>query len=383
MIPDRSSRTGRAGPVAPDRSNRGPPLPNRFDADRSTEEERLLARILESLPEAPAGPAGAPAAVPIGPGDDAAGIGIGAGGEEGGLLLLTVDAAEEGVHFDRGLHPFRAVGRRAVAAAVSDLAAMGGRPVASLVSLVAPGADAGSALEISVAAGERAAELGAPVVGGNLTSGAALGLHVSVVGRIPRGGRALRRSGARAGDGLFVSGALGGAALGLEILRQRAAPGGREGRGPAAEEEERLVRRHLDPEPRLRLGEAVARSGAATAAMDLSDGLALDLHRLAEAAGVGAVVEAARIPCAAPPSEPFPDSFPPFPPGLSAALFGGEDYELLLTGPDEAALAAAAAPERLVRIGEITERSSGIRLRNRSGAEIPLPRRGWDALRPG
>lgn len=348
-----------------------------IDSDRRTEEERLLARILESLREAPAGPAGAPATIPIGPGDDAAGIEAGAG-----LLLLTVDAAEEGVHFDRELHPFRAVGRRAVAAAVSDLAAMGGRPLASLLSLVAPGADAEPALAVAAAAGARAAELGAPVVGGNLSGGAALGLHVSVVGRMSPGVRALRRSGARVGDALFVSGALGGAALGLEILRRRrSASAGGEERAPAASEE-RLVRRHLEPEPRLRLGEAIARSGAATAALDLSDGLALDLHRLAEASGVGAVVEEARLPRPAPPPDPLPDSFPPFPAGLSAALFGGEDYELLLTGPDEDALKAAAAPESLTRIGEITERSSGIRRRNRNGAERPLPRRGWDALRP-
>ena len=345
-----------------------------------TAEEGLLARILESLREAPEGPGGAPRSVSIGPGDDAAGIETGAG-----LLLLSVDAAEEGVHFDRALHPLRAVGRRAVAAALSDLAAMGGRPLVSLVSLVAPSADAGAALEVSVAAGERAAELGAPVVGGNLSAGAALGLHVSVAGRIPPGVRALRRSGARVGDGLFVSGALGGAALGLEILRQRAARGGGNDGAPSTAEE-RLIGRQLDPEPRLRLGEAIARSGAATAAMDLSDGLALDLHRLAGASGVGAVVEEVRIPRAAPPPEAFPEalpaSFPPFPPGLSAALFGGEDYELLLTGPDEEALKAVAAPEPLTRIGEITEPSSGIRLRRRDGAEGPLPRRGWDALRP-
>lgn len=349
-----------------------------LDPDRRTGEERLLARILESLREAPAGPAGASATIPIGPGDDAAGIETGAG-----LLLLTVDAAEEGVHFDRDRHPFRAVGRRAVAAAVSDLAAMGGRPLASLLSLVAPSADVEPALAVAAAAGVRAAELGAPVVGGNLSGGAALGLHVSVVGRMPPGVRALRRSGARRGDGLFVSGALGGAALGLEILRQRrsAAVGGRDGASVAAEE--RLVRRHLEPEPRLRLGEAIARSGAATAAMDLSDGLALDLHRLAEASGVGAVVEESRIPRAEPPADTFPDSAPPFLFGLTAALFGGEDYELLLTGPDEDALKAVAAPEPLTRVGEITERSSGVRLRHRDGTEAPLPRRGWDALRPG
>ena len=341
-----------------------------------TGEERLLARILRSLPapEEATGGAGRPALLSIGPGDDAAGLAA----ADGGLWLLTVDAAEEGVHFDRALHPWRAVGRRAVAAAVSDLAAMGGRPRAALISLVAPPADTESAFAVSAAAGERAAELGSPVVGGNVSGGRALALHVFVVGTTPPGVLALRRSGARIGDGLFVSGPLGGSALGLEILRRRATPG-RAGRAVRTAAEERLVRQHLDPEPRLEIGAALARSGAATAAMDLSDGLALDLHRLVEASGVGAVVEADRIPCAA----PGEGSASALSPGLAAALFGGEDYELLVTGPDEESLSKAAGPGSLTRIGEITEPSRGVRLRTGDGTVEPLPRRGWDGLRPG
>lgn len=342
-----------------------------------TGEERLLARILRSLPALPGeatGGAGQPEPVSIGPGDDAAGL----SGADSGLWLLTVDAAEEGVHFDRALHPWRAVGRRAVGAAVSDLAAMGGRPRAALISLVAPPADTEPAFEASAAAGERAAELGAPVVGGNVSGGRALALHVFVVGTTPPGIRALRRSGARVGDRLFVSGSLGGSALGLEILRRRATPG-RAGGAVRTAAEERLVRKHLDPEPRLALGAALARSGAATAAMDLSDGLALDLHRLVEASGVGAVVEADRIPCAT----PGEGSASALSPGLSAALFGGEDYELLVTGPDEEALSKAAGPGSLTRIGEITEASRGVRLRTGDGMVEPLSRRGWDGLRRG
>ncbi len=333
-----------------------------------TAEDRLLREILERLPATPPGAEDAPRIV-VGPGDDAAVVR--AGGDARAPLLLTVDAAEEGVHFDRKLHPPAAIGRRTVAAAVSDIAAMGGAPVAALASLVVPRDARQTAREVMRAAGERAAELGAPVVGGNLSSGARLALHVTVVGTAPAGAPPVRRRGARPGDALFVSGPLGGAALGLEALRRRAAgeaPGRRLSGREAA-----WVDAHLDPQPRLALGAELA--GLATAGMDLSDGLALDLHRLLEAASCGGVVEAARIPAAG----PGPD-------GLEAALFGGEDYELLFAGPAGAVEARAVSGGRpwagVTRIGEVTS-GSGVRLRSPDGGLAPLARRGWDALEAG
>ena len=254
-----------------------------------------------------------------------------------------MDASEEGIHFDRELHSPRVIGRRAVAAAVSDLAAMGGLPIGSLISLVVP-RDRETALEAVAAAGERASELDAPVIGGNLTAGGRLALHVTVVGALAATAVPLRRSGALPGDGLFVSGELGGAALGLEILR-RSVTGDF---GSLAPEERRLLDIHLDPAPRLPLGRALV--GVASAAMDISDGLALDLHRLAAASKVGAVVEVARLPVA------FGG-----PEGLTAALFGGEDYELLVTGPTPrvAAVGARFPVPGLTRIGRITPRVQG------------------------
>ena len=328
-------------------------------------EDRLLRRILKALSAvAASGPAPRADAgeVLVAPGDDAAALSL----PDGGALLLTTDAAEEGVHFDRRLHPWRSVGRRAVAAAVSDVAAMGGQPLGSVISLVTPAKDEAAAVEIAEAAGERGAELEAPLVGGNITAGERLGLHTAVAGRISAGNPLLRRSGARPGDGLFVTGDLGGAALGLALLRRRAAGAD----APLTDNQERLLTRQLDPTPRVAAGAALA--GPASAGMDISDGLSLDLHRLAAASGVGAVVEAARLPLAG----SGPDS-------RDAALFGGEDYELLVSGPESEIFdAASIAGIRVVRIGEVTAAREGVRLREPDGTTAPLPRRGWDPWQP-
>ena len=322
-----------------------------------TGEDRLLARIRRSLPDSSPPGAAAPAepVVLVGPGDDAAllaGVAFGSG------LLLTVDAAEEGVHFERALHPLPAVGRRAVAAAASDIAAMGGRPVAALVSIVVPPDDGDAARTVMRAAGQRAAALGAPVVGGNITRGDRLGLHVTIVGRMEEAAQPLLRSGAQPGDGVFVSGPLGGAALGLEILRRHS--GGTTPEGP-------WVRAHLDPQPRLQLGAELV--GVATAAMDLSDGLALALHRLARASRCGAIVEADRV--------PRPGSA-----RLETALFGGEDYELLFTGPAarvaSRVASGGAAWSEVTRIGCVVTRGEGVQIVHRDGRSSELPARGFD-----
>ena len=325
-------------------------------------EDRLLQRILDVLPAPPGGCGGEVPRLVLGPGDDAAAFAW----PGGGTLLLTTDAAEEGVHFDRRLHPPRAIGRRAVAAAVSDIAAMGGRPTGTLVSLVAPPSDEAAAARIAEAAAERAAELGAPLVGGNITAGERIGLHVAVAGATAPGAPLLRRRGAKPGDRLFVTGKLGGAALGLALLRRT------EGETTRFDpEEEALVARQLDPAPRLEAGAALA--GAAHAGMDISDGLALDLHRLAAASGVGACVEEARVPLAGTGSR-----------GLEAALFGGEDYELLIAGPPgEVGAAARRAEIRVIQVGRVTGADKGIRLERADGVTEPLPRRGWDSWTGG
>ena len=323
----------------------------------------MLGRILAALPAHPREDTDAAPRMMLGPGDDAAAFRW----PDGGTLLLTTDASEEGVHFDPRLHPPRAIGRRAVAAAVSDVAAMGGRPVATLISLVAPPPREEEAAVIAEAAAHRASELGAPLAGGNITSGERLALHVTVAGAAAPGAPILRRTGALPGDGLFVTGQLGGAALGLCLLRRRA---GAEV-SPFGPDEERLVARQLDPIPRLAAGLALA--GAARAAMDISDGLALDLHRLAEASRVGALIEEARLPLAGEGAA-----------GLEAALFGGEDYELLVAGPKERVLAAAAAAAIPVTlVGWVTGVGEGVRLSRSGGLSEPLPARGWDSWTAG
>ena len=347
------------------------------DPPGPTGEDRFLARLLGALPapaaaeRSPGGSETAPRVL-LGPGDDAAVVRW----PDGRLLVLTTDAAEEGIHFDLRTHPLPAVGRRAVATAVSDLAAMGAAPVGTLVSLVASPRGEDAAAEAAAAAGERAAELGAPVLGGNITAGARLALHVTAVGAMASGVRPLPRTGARPGDALFATGELGGAALGLAALRRRADASGAHPAEHSVENptensaaEAPFVRRHLDPEPRLAAGALLAASGAVTAAMDISDGLALDLHRLAAASGVGAILEIARLPLAQAGSA-----------GLEAALFGGEDYELLFTGAEAGippAIGAARLP--LTRIGRITGAASGVRLRRPDGRVEALPARGWDA----
>ncbi len=323
----------------------------------------MLRRILDVLPAPPAGGGAEVPRLILGPGDDAAAFAW----PGGGTLLLTTDAAEEGVHFDRGLHPPRAIGRRAVAAAVSDIAAMGGRPAGTLLSLVTPPSREAVAARIAEAAAERATELGAPLVGGNITAGERIGLHVTVAGAAAPGAPLLQRRGAKLGDGLFVTGNLGGAALGLALLRRRT-----EGEtAPFAPEEAALVARQLDPAPRLAAGAALA--GAAHMGMDISDGLALDLHRLTAASGVGARVEETRVPLAGEGAR-----------GLEAALFGGEDYELLIAGPPQEVFAAAgSAGIGVTRIGWVTAAGEGVRLERADGVAEPLPRRGWDSWAGG
>lgn len=309
----------------------------------------------------------------LGIGDDAAVVSVARGRE----LVLTTDLSLEGIHFRSDLHPPRAIGHRALARAISDLAAMGARPRFALISL----ALARRTKRAWVSAfyhglATLARRLGVSVIGGD-TAIVEEGTMVDfvAVGEVERG-RALRRAGARAGDRVCVSGRLGLAALGLEMLKSGVRPisGVRptgkmiDGSGRAA-----LVA-HLYPEPRCGLGMYLAKRRLASAAIDVSDGFARDLGRLCEASGCGAVIREDRLPLPEQGGSGKRNLEP-----LELALHGGEDYELIFTVPRSrvARLPRAVGGVALHEVGEI-RRKRGLILARADGQEIPLEAHGYD-----
>ncbi|PYV26034.1 MAG: thiamine-phosphate kinase [Acidobacteria bacterium] len=297
----------------------------------------------------------------LGIGDDAAIVEVTQGRE----LVLKADMSIEGVHFTRRLHPARSVGHRALVRSLSDVAAMGGAPKFALVSLVISKATTRAWLrefyDGMLALAER---FGTTLVGGDTAVAAGKTLiDVMIVGEAERG-RALRRSGARPDDRIYVSGRLGLSALGLRLLRS----GG--GRAHQA-----AIRAHLYPEPRCALGRYLSRKRLASAAIDVSDGLSTDLAHLCEASGLGACVWSDRLPTPELASALQPSASD----SLDLALNGGEDYELLFTVPPGK---AAQVPARLQGlplswIGQI-RRSKGVVLVRPDGKRSTLRPAGYN-----
>jgi thiamine-monophosphate kinase len=279
-------------------------------------------------------------------------------------LLLTTDALIEEVHFRRAWDTYAGLGRRAFAVNASDIAAMGGMPRFALLSLGVPTDSRVTDLEGFVRGFARAASAsGCALVGGNLSASRRWMISVTVIGEAAD--PPLRRSGARPGDLLYVSGRLGAAAFGREILlgRRRGA--------------RRHTRAFLRPEPRLDLGRNLARTRAASAAIDVSDGLLADLGHLCRESRVGAVVEARRL--------PFARALGDLPARerLALALGGGEDYELLFAVPPRRVLRLAAAPRAAVRatcIGRLTS-ERGIRVLGDPAAVDASRSAGFDHFR--
>jgi thiamine-monophosphate kinase len=283
--------------------------------------------LIERIARAAARRAGG-AGVALGIGDDAALLRVRAGEE----LAISTDACFEGVHFRLRSESPRTLGRRALAASLSDLAAMGARPLGCLLALAAPGALPVRTADALVAGVlDEARRHGCPLVGGNLSRARELSLTLTVVGAVARG-RGLRRGTARAGDRVFVTGTLGGAAL----ERARA----ERGRG--------RIRRV--PMPRLRAGRALARLPGRISCIDVSDGLSADLAQLLAGRPLAAEVAADRLPlprgfraaCARAGLDPE-----------ALASGGGEDYELLFTVGPRARSAAWLARRLGVRVTEI------------------------------
>ena len=257
-----------------------------------------------------------PSFVQIGIGDDAAVLRPARNMDE----VITTDSLVEGVHFRRDWSPADAIGHKALAVNLSDLASMGARPRASLLSLALPAdypmADFDALVDAYLAL---AAVSGAVLVGGNMTrSPGPVVIDVTAIGTVGHR-RVLRRVGARAGDELYVTGELGSAAAALEMLQA-----GRTRTSLLATAADCLMR-YERPDPRLRCGGIVGRSRAASAAIDLSDGLADAAGRLAEAAGLGVVVDAGQLPMLESAKAWALDSGRD---PLALALDGGEDYEL-------------------------------------------------------
>jgi thiamine-monophosphate kinase len=280
-------------------------------------------------------------------------------------ILVTTDLSLESRHFRRDWHTpqvsGQSAGHRCLARGLSDLAAMGAKPLAAFLSLALPPGFDPKWLDRFLAGLLALATLHAvPLAGGDTAQ--APGEHILadivLLGSAPAG-RALRRSTARPGDRLFVSGALGGAAAELETLAQRTRPS--RTRGP-----------QTFPEPRLALGQALLRRRLASACIDLSDGLSTDLTHLCQASGVQAILHAESLPL-----HPLASG------RLALALHGGEDYELLFTAPPSAKLPRTLAGVPLTEIGRITRRSLRrpvITLESATGSQLLEPA-GWEHFR--
>ena len=263
----------------------------------------------------------------LGIGDDCAIFRPRGGSED---LLFTTDMLVEGTHFRLETHNAADAGWKALARGLSDIAAMGGEPRFCLVSLaLAPGTGALWVDGFYRGLLKLAEREDTPLAGGDLSHAPHVTCDIVVCGAVPRG-RALRRDGARAGDAIYVSGALGGSAFGLA-------------KGPGPKAGGKAWLRHARPEPRLALGRFLRERVQATAAMDLSDGISLDLRRLCLASRLAAEIEA-----------------PPRYAGasLEQALHGGEDYELLFTArPEHVPPEFAGLP--LTRIGTMRRGEAG------------------------
>jgi thiamine-monophosphate kinase len=284
-------------------------------------------------------------------------------------LVLTADAMIEGVHFVPDQPP-GLVARKLLRVNLSDLAAMGAVPLGYLVTAAWPETkDEAWIAGFAEGLAEDQAVFPVHLLGGDTTRTAGpLALSLTAVGTVPAGG-GLRRSTARAGDLLFVSGTIGDSVLGLKILRG-------ELEVPDDRDRAALMMRHRLPQPRLALGQALLDEGLATAAIDLSDGLVADIGHIAETSGLAARIEAVAIPLSAAAGRAVAGD-----PGLRAALFGGgEDYELAFAAAPGQAEAIAALVERLALpikwIGALAA-GQDVKLVDESGEEVPLVSAGW------
>ncbi len=317
-------------------------------------------------------------------------------------VLVTTDFTLEGRHFRRDLHPPESAGHRTLARGLSDLAAMGARPLAAFLSLALPGemlaTGAGHEWVERFFAGLRslADRHAVPLAGGDTAESPSdlVLADIVLIGSAPAG-RALRRSGARAGDALYVTGELGGAAAELAEMDRRAATNPAHPykdlgapsiprslrNGWESTPNQLTAHPQMFPQPRLAVGLALLRRRLATAAIDLSDGLSTDLAHLCRESGVGAEVSSAALPI-----HPLAQQAHAAQAGragaaptraLELALHGGEDYELLFASPPAVRVPRSLAGVRITRIGSLV-RGRSISLLDSAGRRTPLQPGGWE-----
>ena len=278
--------------------------------------------------------------------------------------LITTDFSLENVHFRRDWHTPESVAHRCLSRGLSDITAMGGEPVAVFLSLALPADLSQSWVDRLIRSLTATAKTYGVTLAGGDTAESPKGIlaDIVVVGSAP-GGKAILRSGAQPGDRIFVSGELGGSAAALLQMQKQA----KVKLNPAD------YRRHFFPEPRLGLGRALRKRGLASAMIDTSDGLSTDLAHICEESGVGAQIDAERIPRARV-GKPRREV------ELDLALHGGEDYELLFTVPPGKRVPDKISGVVVTEIGHVTRRRA-LLLRTPDGKLKKLVPRGWEHFR--
>lgn len=314
-------------------------------------EKALIARIRAV--------AGRRSSVAVGIGDDSAVLRI----PPGHQALVTTDFTVEGVHFRPEWHSPEVVGRRCLTRGLSDIAAMGGIPVAAFLSLALPRTARQAQVDRFLRGVlDTAAQFAITLAGGDIAeSPSGMITDIVVVGSVPKG-RAILRSGARPGDRIYVTGALGGSAAALsELFAGRRIP-------PAG------YPRHFAPEARVKIGQFLREKRLASAMIDLSDGLSTDLAHICDESGVGAELVQAAIPLATVGKGQGSKV------DLQHALHGGEDYELLFTAPSKKRVPARILGVPVTLIGQV-RRKKGVWLKDQNGRRVVLSPQGWEHFR--
>ena len=283
-------------------------------------------------------------------------------------VLVTTDFSLEGIHFRRNWHSPESVGHRCLTRGLSDIAAMGGKPVAAFLSLALPGGLPQSWISrFTRGLLSLAEKYGVNLAGGD-TAESPNGIlaDIVVLGVVPKG-KAVLRSGARPGDHIYVTGELGGSAAVVRMLQEADRKKLRRQLNP------RNFPRHFFPDPRVGVGQVLRQKGLTSAMIDTSDGLSTDLAHICEESGVGAELQAEAIPRACIGKLPREVN-------LEFALHGGEDYELLFTAPPNKKIPSLIAGVPITRIGQIT-RGEKMFLTNPSGTRHQLKPQGWEHFR--